>query len=305
MKEKINLYWYKHNEGHGNFGDELNPYIIEKLTNLKVNHFDVNLFNLNKLLFIKTLTYSFLKRKISLSKFLLYIYYYFFEKPKVLIAIGSVLNGVNSKNYTVWGAGILTKEDSFKNADFRAVRGEFSQKRINELGFEAPTTIGDPAVLLPLIYKSNIKKSYKIGIIPHFKHFKSLEKYSSQDFRVINLLDPIEKIINEINSCEITFSTSLHGIIVSHVYSIPSLWCEFYETEKSKLAGDDIKFADYFSSVDIENYSPIHITNINIDLINLMTQYDKLILPSIQKVKELQQNLLKVAPFPILDKYRK
>lgn len=74
MKEKINLYWYKHNEGHGNFGDELNPYIIEKLTNLKVNHFDVNLFNLNKLLFIKTLTYSFLKKKNKFIKiFIIYI----------------------------------------------------------------------------------------------------------------------------------------------------------------------------------------------------------------------------------------
>lgn len=299
MKNKINLYWYRHNEGHGNFGDELNHYITSKLSGLDINHIDIQLFNLDVLLFFKTSTYSLLKGDLNLTKYLIYIYYYFIKKPKVLVSIGSVLGGVNSENYIVWGAGILSEKDKFKNADFRAVRGRFSQNRIEELGYKAPNTIGDPAILLPLIYKPNSGKKYKIGIIPHFKHYKTLKKYNNKELIVINLLDPIEKVIDEINSCEFTFSTSLHGVIVSHVYSIPSLWSEFSETMENKLMGDDIKFSDYFSSVEIEPYSPIYINSINMEIIKLMSDYSTLSLPNSIIIDKIQRGLLDAAPFSI------
>lgn len=36
MSKKLHLYWYRLNEGHGNFGDEVNPYLIEKLSGNQV-----------------------------------------------------------------------------------------------------------------------------------------------------------------------------------------------------------------------------------------------------------------------------
>ena len=33
---RTNVFWYRHPEGYGNFGDELNPYIIQKLSGKQV-----------------------------------------------------------------------------------------------------------------------------------------------------------------------------------------------------------------------------------------------------------------------------
>lgn len=304
MKSKINLYWYKHKEGHGNFGDELNHYIIRKLSNLEINHIDIGLFNLSPLLFFKVNTYSLLKRNISIIEYFKYLYYYFVRKPKVLVGIGSVLGGVNSERYVVWGSGILNKNDKFKKAHFKAVRGKFSQKRIIELGYNAPDVIGDPALLMPILYKPKFNKKNKIGIIPHFVHYNELKHLENTSIKVINLLDPIEKIIDEINLCHKTLSTSLHGIIVSHAYNIPSLWVDFEETNEKKLVGDNIKFKDYFSSVNIKSYSPIQIKTINGFVSELFDVNEKYLLPDSNIITEIQENLIKVAPFPIIDLYK-
>jgi len=305
MKRKINLYWFRHKQGHGNFRDELNHYIVKRLTNLEINHIDLQWLNLKIDLFLKVATSSLINREISINKYFKYLYYYFINKPKVIIGIGSVLSAAKSTKYTVWGAGILSRKDQFKNTNFKAVRGKYSQKRIAEMGFNVPEVIGDPAILLPKIYKSNKREKYKIGIIPHFSHFESLRKYDSVEIKVINLLDSIEKIIDEINSCEYIFSTSLHGIIVSHAYEIPCLWVNFSETKEKKLVGDNIKFMDYFSSVDIDPYMPINIKDIDMSMLSIIREKEKYSLPSLKRIKEIEDGLLEVAPFPVLEKYKK
>src|SRR5690625_6342288 len=114
MKRKINLYWYKHKEGHGNFGDELNHYIVKRLTNLEVNHIDIHWLNLKIDLFLKVATSSLINREISINKYFKYLYYYFINKSKVIIGIVSVLSAVKLKKYTVFVSGILCHNELFK-----------------------------------------------------------------------------------------------------------------------------------------------------------------------------------------------
>lgn len=305
MKNKINLYWYKHNEGHGNFGDALNPYLIERLSNNEIKHYDINLLNADKFLNFKVLLKSVLYGNISFFQFVDYFLYDYFRNRKVILAIGSILRYKNGKNFYVWGSGIIKADAEFGEAEFLAVRGEYTKNRLKELGYNLPSTLGDPALLLPLVYKPNNKKKYKLGIIPHFVHYNELKHFENSFIKVINLLDPIEKVVDEISMCEKTISTSLHGIIVSHCYNIPSLWFTF--DTKNKLFGDDIKFLDYFSSVDLDEYHSIKINFNNFDfrdVLNLFEIYEKFALPKEEKINEVQKGLLECAPFDLKKKYR-
>ena len=62
--------------------------------------------------------------------------------------------------------------------------------------------------------------------------------------------------IDQILSCNIILSSSLHGIIIADAYSVPNLWCKFSEYEAEN---NGFKFKDYFLSVkkNIEKPFPI------------------------------------------------
>ncbi len=304
MKNKINLYWFKEKKGYGNFGDELNPYIIRSISNCDVRYFDVKTILDDKVIALKTLTYSLFKKHISLGLYVKYLYSNLVSQPKILFAIGSILQYTTLNNLTVWGSGIVKKNAVFSNANFTAVRGKYTQNRLRELGYNVPSVVGDPAILLPLIYKPTISKKFKIGIIPHYIHFKQLKKMESDNVIVINLLDPIERIIDDINSCTVTLSTSLHGIITSHVYGVPSIWSFFEDIDTSPLAGDNIKFKDYFSSVNIHENKVLSFNSSTVELQVESLPQGKLIVPDKSVIRKIQINLLTVAPFPLKETFK-
>jgi len=223
-----------------------------------------------------------------------------------VVAIGSVISTINSRQCKVWGSGIINKNDHIRPALFYAVRGKYTQQRLRELNLPVPYVIGDPAILLPIVYPVQRNIKYKLGIIPNHIQYSDLKKMiSSEKIILINLTDPIEKVISEINSCEYTISSSLHGIIVSHAYKIPSLWYNF-SIAKRKLYGDDIKFYDYFSSVGIEEYQPhiikTDVINLN-EIINTFKYNNNYSLVQLD-LKELQKKLLDSAPFKILESFK-
>jgi pyruvyltransferase len=86
---------------------------------------------------------------------------------------------------------------------------------------------------------------------------KVKEKINSEDILVINVLDSVEKVLDDIYSCEKTLSSSLHGIIASNTYGIASTWVEF----SKKLTGDGSKFIDYFLSINTKPYKPVNLIN--------------------------------------------
>ena len=224
----------------------------------------------------------------------------------MLITVGSILGHYNIKNCDIWGSGIIKKDEKVHNAKFYALRGKYTQKRLMELGYEVPGVFGDPALLLPLVISNTSKKKYKLGVIPHYIHYQeALKIFDSNEVLIINLLDTVENVVNKINMCESTISSSLHGIIVSHAYRIPCLWYSFSD---KLLYGDNIKFLDYFSSVGIKNYKPFLLPKIDnnddfkkiiIEKINSSTELNSIQLELI----DIQKKLLDVAPFTVKEEY--
>ncbi|SFN32812.1 polysaccharide pyruvyl transferase family protein [Salegentibacter flavus] len=211
------------------------------------------------------------------------------------LAIGSILPHA-TKNSIVWGSGIIDREHHVAKADFRAVRGPRTREFLQQLGYDCPPVYGDPALLLPEYFNPQVEKEYKLGIIPHYHDYKkAVELFEDNpDIRVIDLMCmDVEEVTRQIMSCERTLSSSLHGLIVSHAYRIPSLWIEFSD----KIFGDGIKYPDYLESVGLSVYEPPFIKEslTTEEWISMFEKYP--VLPEKKKVKALQQGLMEACPF--------
>lgn len=293
----INMFWFKLPNNEENFGDVLGPYLVGALSGKMIRYVPIVDSPINSMIsFLKGI----LKKKYGLKD--LPSIWRALTVKRVLVSVGSVISFVKHSKADVWGAGIIHKKDKTCNASFFAVRGKYTQERLEELGYTSPDIIGDPALLLPLVFNPTVTKQYKIGVIPHYIHYEEFyARYSNKNVLIINLKNSIEEVVKAIKSCECTISTSLHGLIVSHCYDVPSLW---YEVKGSKkLSGDNIKFFDYFSSVNIKEYYPYVLENLNVEEIveQVKTHPD---LSTIQTdLRLIQQKLLGAAPFRVLKKY--
>lgn len=207
----IPVYWFR----SSNFGDCIAPYLVEKITGDKA---------------------------IYVSNSDLHIEH--------IALIGSLLDSPPLSSTHVWGCGFVYESGhTFAPKSISAVRGALSRQRylLNEIN--CPEVYGDPALLLPNYFNPEIQKKYRVGIIPHVvDYIKVLEAYSNRydDVLIINLSNPVEFVIEQILSCEKTISSSLHGLVVSHAYNIPSQWVEFSEN----VTGEGFKFRDYFTTVE-------------------------------------------------------
>jgi pyruvyltransferase len=211
------------------------------------------------------------------------------------VTIGSIIHHA-SKDSIVWGSGIIDNEQAIVKADFRAVRGPQTRKYLLNLGYKCPEVYGDPALLLPKYYHPEVKKKYKLGIIPHYHDFNFVSKNYDDDpnILVIDLMTlDVEEVTQKILSCQRTISSSLHGVIVSHAYKIPSIWVEFSD----KIFGNGIKYRDYLESVEIPIYRPELLDKkISLQEIELFFELFQN-LPAEGKIEELCKILIKVCPF--------
>ena len=211
------------------------------------------------------------------------------------LAIGSIIHHA-SKESIVWGSGIIDHKQKILPADFRAVRGPRTRNFLLEMGHDCPEAYGDPALLLPNYYNPQVEKKYRLGIIPHYHDYNEvLTAYADNpEILIIDMMTlDVEEVTHQIVQCETTISSSLHGLIVSHAYEIPSVWVEF----SKKLFGNGVKFADYLESVDLMIYKPRFLAN------KTNPQEFKQILkefpsqPDLTVVKRLQRDLLTSSPF--------
>ena len=106
-----------------------------------------------------------------------------------------------------------------------------------------------------VIFSPKVEKKYKYGIVPHYNDYKIVEDWFTdrKDIFVIDLMtNDIESKTIEFLQCEKIISSSLHGIIVAHAYGIPAVWQKFSD----KVFGNDIKYHDYYESIQLEYYKP-------------------------------------------------
>ncbi|MDD5727898.1 MAG: polysaccharide pyruvyl transferase family protein [Victivallales bacterium] len=283
-------------EENKNFGDELSVYIIEKLSGRKVYHapcpcrWKVPLHIVSMLLHFRRI------KKETLKSFIL-----FYFSRKYILGIGSILQFYKAGGAVVWGTGIIDRKLTVEKFEFRAVRGKYTRNKLLSLGYAVPEYYGDPAILLPLVYKVEKRPSNKVGIIPHAAHYDTVKNWRlPSEYIIINLrTSNVEKVIDTICSCEMIFSSSLHGLIVANAYGIKAIWCEL---PTHPLLGDNTKFLDYFSSVKIPEHKPEILSedlfSDSRELISRAQTNKHLHLPN-TGLTELQQKLLEVAPFPV------
>ena len=282
MKKIKLIYW-----NAPNFGDLLSPYIVEKLSSAKIEYKYKG----------KRWYTEFLRRLIDFDfKSLRHIL-----KPwdNTLIAVGSVIAWGNKKSQ-VWGSGLLRATENVEVGHIYAVRGKYTREVLINKGYNVPEVYGDPAILLPLIYRpKSTNNNYNIGIIPNWEEFEYFfDKYHEQ-FKIIDLRSKdIEDVINQIYSCNYILSTSLHGLIVAHTYGIKAIWIK-----KGDIQTDGIKFKDYFDSVKIRIYKPF--TNYNTileykeNIPSFFKENNDISLPDMEYLKKVRSNLLSVAPFRV------
>lgn len=221
-----------------NFGDQLAPFIVELITKKKAVYVDAK------------------------------------DGIKHIMPIGSLLDNAYLNDSIVWGCG-FGQEETPVTTPYRvnAIRGKLSRQKYLSNGIECPEVYGDPALLLNRLFPVKTKKKFKLGIIPHIIDYKkALQDYwsLSDEVVIIDLRNDVESVIKLINQCEKTVSSSLHGLVVSHAYGIPSCWVEFSDN----VIGAGFKFRDYFSVFNYEwaIYNPATPTDLRhkcVDMFNL------------------------------------
>lgn len=257
LRSPLKLYWWRYDYPQKlNFGDEITPEIIERIWG----------------------------RKTTWSP----------PSECEVAGAGSIIEIMqelsNGNHIKVWGSGFIKPgvNNSHENLDFYAVRGKKTLARIRN---RHDVTLGDPGLLANLVYKSSSAKKYKVGIVAHYVDLDNpiIQPLSSrEEYLVINPLDSPQKVVKDITSCEIIFSSSLHGLIISDSFGIPNYWMPLSQ----KLTGGDYKFTDYYSSTDrkIQLFSAEKLMN-NKLIESFIEQYKP-----VTNLSELQEGLIKSFP---------
>jgi pyruvyltransferase len=267
----------------GNFGDLLGPYLFEKIALTEPKLFSVN-------------------DKATRDAI---------DSDHYLI-VGSILKHVTA-HADVWGIGIMHAGDSdlirnkVRSDNIHAVRGPLSLYALMDVGILDSgdgIALGDPALLLPLVYSPCVAKKYRLGIIPHHTEYEeTYERFAGLDDTCVITVGGlgehanVERVIDQILSCEGIASSSLHGVIVAHAYNIPASWCNFSSVTKTEAMGTTrLKFYDYYGSVELDVDAPLDVTPSSGTIPGGdATRPDHAVIASIQ------QRLLRNCPFNVLN----
>ena len=105
--------------------------------------------------------------------------------------------------------------------------------------------MGDPALLLPLIWKKPAAASAAVAIVPHFAtHRDFVAAYASRlpkHWRIVDLMGDPEAVTEMITGADLVASSSLHGLIVADAYGVPSVRLH----SDKRIKGDGFKYRDY------------------------------------------------------------
>jgi pyruvyltransferase len=177
----------------------------------------------------------------------------------VYAAIGSVLGGINISNLVVWGSGFISETAAFRTPPVRicAVRGPLSRDRFIELGLSCPAVYGDPALLYPKFFATEIRPEHDLGIIPHYADAERdmVRRLVDDGAYLIDVEGDVHACVRNIRRCRTIASSSLHGVIIALSFGIPTVWVEFSDL----VVGGGFKFRDFYTSIHAATPSPLRL----------------------------------------------
>ena len=227
---------------HGNFGDLLSRYVVEKLSGRKINKYNYDV------------------------------------TAQHLCAIGSILNRNEiCSQALVWGSGFMSPQKTYKimltsirqrllgkfgRPTFYAVRGKKTRDILLAAGYDCPPVYGDPALVMPILYKPKLCSiKNRMGIILHGKHEEETPSFLENATKFGGVIRiPVKReyknitdFIDEVCSCSFIVSSSLHGLIIANAYGVPAvrLTIEGHSVHPSKndRFRQNFKFDDYLSGL--------------------------------------------------------
>ncbi|WP_114853527.1 polysaccharide pyruvyl transferase family protein [Brachybacterium sp. YJGR34] len=220
MRPPIPTFWWRWKYPHRlNFGDEITPELVERLTGRRVT----------------------------------------WASPARcdLVGAGSVMQMVLRKRERnrprIWGSGFIsagTVAGEPVDLDVLAVRGRSTLERV-----VPPRTgeiaLGDPGLLAPILLDGAVRKRYSLGVIPHYRDAASpvVERMRrlGTEVRVIDVAWTPQEVAREIAACDAVISSSLHGLIFSDALGVPNAHIRLGD----QLKGGLYKFHDYYSAFSV------------------------------------------------------
>lgn len=167
---------------------------------------------------------------------------------KHILMVGSIIDSAN-KNSILLGCGSndpLKLKGHGHFGEIKAVRGENTKEIIeSQLGKELDIALGDFGLLLPRIYSPKVSTKHKLGLVLHYVDVDHpiAELVSKMGGIIISVRQKPKDFIDQIKSCEVVLSSSMHGCILCDAYNVKNKRIILSEN----ITGADFKFSDYYS----------------------------------------------------------
>lgn len=203
------LYWAR--TDIPNWGDDLNPWLFERLTGIKP------------------------------------IYCPHPDVPRLLMA-GSILDHAGPKD-SCWGSGFIDVNAGrrIRLSSATAVRGPLTAEILVQCGSPTSNVFGDPGLLAAGFVETGGDKTHRWAVVPHYIDSDHGAKLAAQvSAKVVPVSLPIEEFVRQIAGAERVFSSSLHGLICAESLGIPAVWVNFSDN----VLGGIFKFHDYIAGTD-------------------------------------------------------
>lgn len=215
----MKLFYYSFRKGITNFGDDLNPWLWDRLIPGLLDN----------------------------------------NPDSIFVGIGTLLNNYvpKARHIAVFGSGVGYGKDLPKIGrtwHIYCLRGPLSAQA---LGVSEDLAVTDGAFLIRKVYQSTGIKKYKFSFMPHIEHRISQGQTwknicESIGFHYIDPGDSIENVLSEISATEILLAEAMHGAIVADALRVP--WIPIC-TDGTILP---FKWQDWCSSVKLD-YRPNYI----------------------------------------------
>lgn len=183
---------------------------------------------------------------------------------KNVVFIGSIAKFANEHS-TVIGSGVSRKLTELNpKANYTMLRGPLTLEVLKESkGFMNKEVFGDPAIVMPLLFKCQRSFNGRIAVVRHFSHL-DVDLILSENMDELSILvsssKDIEEFISILNRYDAVVTSAMHCYIVCQAYGIPSVLVT-WDSHRDSVAGDGMKYIDYAKGVGVEPFHPRSVSN--------------------------------------------